>query len=222
MTKIFCIDGNIGAGKTTILNELKNLGYCVYEEELSEWGELLNRFYSNQKRWMFTLQVAILHSMHQQYKKLIQTPTFDPCARSALGCSAAPLAKPVGAGRALRSKVGGPDDVVFIERSPQSSMLFVKNGVRQGFIDEEEENVIKNLYNDLYWKPDKVFYLNTDVDLCYDRMKLRGRECEKSVTKDYLQFIHAEYQQLYNNQNAFILQNTQNIQVLSDQILNFI
>lgn len=192
--KIFCIDGNIGAGKTTILNELKNRGYCVYEEELSEWGELLNRFYSNQKRWMCTLQIAILHSMHQQYKKLIQTSTVNS------------------------------DSIVFIERSPQSSMIFVKNGVKQGFIDEEEKNVIKNLYNDLYWKPDKVFYLDTDVDLCYDRMTLRGRECEKSVTKDYLQFINDEYSQLYNNQNAVILQNTQNmnIQVLTDQILNSI
>jgi deoxyadenosine/deoxycytidine kinase len=189
--KIFCIDGNIGAGKTTILNELKNRGYCVYEEELSEWGELLNRFYSNQKRWMCTLQIAILHSMQQQYKKLFH-------------------------------QTNKANKIVFIERSPQSSMIFVKNGVKQGFIDDEEANVIKNIYNDLYWKPDKVFYLNTDVNLCYDRMKLRGRKCEINVTKDYLQFIHDEYSQLYNNQNAFILENNQNtdFKVLTDQILN--
>jgi deoxyadenosine/deoxycytidine kinase len=112
--KIFCIDGNIGAGKTTILNELKNRGYCVYEEELSEWGELLNRFYSDQKRWMCTLQVAILHSMQQQYKNLVQTQDNN-------------------------------QKIVFIERSPQSSMIFVKNGVKQGFIDNEEANVIKNI-----------------------------------------------------------------------------
>ncbi|MGL5962376.1 MAG: deoxynucleoside kinase [Cetobacterium sp.] len=186
--KIFCIDGNIGSGKTTILNELKNRGYCVYEEELSEWGELLNRFYSDQKRWMCTLQVAILHSMQQQYKNLTQD---------------------------------NQKKIVFIERSPQSSMIFVKNGVKQGFIDNEEANVIKNIYNDLYWKPDKVFYLDTDVNLCYDRMKLRGRECEKNVTKDYLQFINDEYSHLYNDQNAFILQNNKNtsLQVLIDQIL---
>jgi len=200
--KIFCIDGNIGAGKTTILNELKNRGYCVYEEELSEWGELLNRFYSDQKRWMCTLQVAILHSMQQQYKNLVQTQN------SAVGAGA----------QAHNQKI------VFIERSPQSSMIFVKNGVKQGFIDNEEANVIKNIYNDLYWNPDKVFYLDTDVNLCYDRMKLRGRECEKNVTKDYLQFINDEYSQLYNDQNAFILQNNKNtsLQVLIDQILKHV
>jgi hypothetical protein len=52
-------------------------------------------------------------------------------------------------------------------------------------------------------------------------MRLRGRECEKNVTKDYLQFINDEYLQLYNDQNAFILQNNKNtsLQVLIDQIL---
>lgn len=189
--KIFCIDGNIGAGKTTILNELKNRGYCVYEEELSEWGELLKRFYSDPKRWMCTLQVAILHSMQKQYKNIIQ-----------------------------QTQQQTQEKIVFIERSPQSSMIFVKNGVKQKFIDNEEANVIKNIYNDLYWKPDKVFYLDTDVNLCYDRMKSRNRKCEKNVTKDYLQFINDEYSQLYNNQNAFILQNNTNLQVLIDQILN--
>lgn len=183
-TKICCIDGNIGAGKTTILNELKLRGYPVFEEELKDWGELLNRFYFDQKRWMCTLQIAILHSMSKQYEK-IQNHSSP---------------------------------IVFIERSPQSSMIFVKNGVNQGFLDNEEANVIKNIYNALYWKPDKVFYLNTDVDVCYERMKKRGRDCEKNVTKEYLKFIQTEYLSLYSNENAVIIQNN-NVEKLADQIL---
>ena len=37
---ICCIDGNIGAGKSTILNKLKEEGYLVFEEDsgLSNWG----------------------------------------------------------------------------------------------------------------------------------------------------------------------------------------
>lgn len=202
--KIYCIDGNIGAGKTTILNELKKRGYCVYEEELSDWGELLNRFYTNQTRWMCTLQIAILHSMNQQYKKLIHSHNTAP----------------YGQGKGL----GERPNVVFIERSPQSSMIFVKNGIKQEYIDDEEANVIKNIYNDLYWKPDKVFYINTDVNTCYERMKMRKRNCEKDVPKEYLEFIHDEYSQLYNDQNAIILQNTitgiTSLQIITDQIIN--
>lgn len=185
---ICCIDGNIGAGKTTILNELKSRGYFVFEEELTEWGELLNRFYSDQKRWMCTLQISILHSMNQQYKKLLKNDK----------------------------------KIVFIERSPQSSMIFVKNGITQGFLDNEEAKVIKNIYDVLHWKPDKVFYLNTDVDVCYERMKKRGRECEKNVSKEYLQFIQNEYFNLYENSNASIIENNQNfsVNILVDQILN--
>lgn len=185
--KIYCIDGNIGAGKTTILNELKSRGYCVFEEDLSQWGELLNRFYSNQKRWMCTLQIAILHSMNQQYLKLINDKNNDK-------------------------------NVVFIERSPQSSMIFAKNGVKHGFIDNEEYNVIKNIYDILHWKPDKVFFLNTDIDICFERMQKRGRDCEKNVTKDYLKFIQLEYFHLYNKHNSVIVQND-NIKNLTDQIL---
>lgn len=203
--KICCIDGNIGAGKTTILNELKSRGYCVFEEELSDWGELLNRFYSDQKRWMCTLQIAILHSMSKQYTNLIErrVDAVGSC-HVERGCDF--------------------DPIVFVERSPQSSMIFVKNGVNQGFLDCEEANVIKNIYEVLCWKPDKVFYLDTDVDVCFERMKSRGRECEKNVTKDYLTFIQTEYLNLYNKENAIIVQNNKDVDAkkLADQILHSI
>lgn len=197
--KFYCIDGNIGAGKTTILNELKSKGFCVFEEDLSQWGELLRRFYLDPKRWMCTLQTAILHSMNQQYTKLIDIEKSFGIEKN-------------------RDADPGPETIVFIERSPQSSMIFVKNGVKQGFLDNEEANVIKNIYNVLHWTPDKVFYLNTDLDVCYERMKKRGRECEKNVSKEYLQFIQTEYSNLYNKHNAIILENN-NIQILIDQIL---
>lgn len=197
--RIYCIDGNIGAGKTTILNELKLKGFCVFEEDLSQWGELLRRFYLEPKRWMCTLQTAILHSMNQQYTKLIDIETSIEKSFEI-------------------EKNRAAEAIVFIERSPQSSMIFVKNGVKQGFLDNEEANVIKNIYDVLHWKPDKVFYLNTDLDVCFERMKKRGRECEKNVTKEYLQFIQIEYSNLYNKHNAIILENN-DIQILIDQIL---
>lgn len=197
--RIYCIDGNIGAGKTTILNELKLKGFCVFEEDLSQWGELLRRFYLEPKRWMCTLQTAILHSMNQQYTKLIDIETSIEKSFEI-------------------EKNRAAEAIVFIERSPQSSMIFVKNGVKQGFLDNEEANVIKNIYDVLHWTPDKVFYLNTDLDVCFERMKKRGRECEKNVTKEYLQFIQIEYSNLYNKHNAIILENN-DIQILIDQIL---
>lgn len=66
MPKIVCIDGNIGAGKSTTLQQLSKLGYRVFTEELNSWEWVLNRYYEDSRRWGFTLQLAILHSMQQQ------------------------------------------------------------------------------------------------------------------------------------------------------------
>lgn len=161
---ICCVDGNIGTGKSTLLKNLEQKGYYVFQEDLSDWGELLNRFYSNQKRWMCTLQVSIIHSMHQQYQQIQKLP----------------------------------HDVIFVERSPQSSMIFVKNGIRQGFLDSEENRVIQNLYNEWKWIPDISFYVDTPVEICHERILNRKRECEDGIGLDYLKFLHDEYASFYS------------------------
>ena len=68
--KIVSIDGNIGAGKSSILKELKNLGYVVFPEDIDSWQPILNNFYSNPKRWAFTLQITILNNLRDQYRQI--------------------------------------------------------------------------------------------------------------------------------------------------------
>jgi len=185
MPIIYCIDGNIGAGKSTLLKELENRGYFVFQEELSDWGELLDRFYSDEKRWMCSLQTAILHSMHQQYLQ-IQTLSHD---------------------------------VVFVERSPQSSMIFVKNGVRQGFMDAEETRIVENLYELLKWSPYMSFYVNTPVDLCYERVKNRNRRCENQISVEYLTFLHDEYSRTYSRCDHLMLNGTLDTRTLANIVI---
>jgi deoxyadenosine/deoxycytidine kinase len=67
---IICIEGNIGAGKSTVLDILKKRGYTVYEENLNSWGDILSQFYKDPTRWTFTLQVAILADMYDQYQDI--------------------------------------------------------------------------------------------------------------------------------------------------------
>lgn len=135
----------------------------VFEENLSNWGTLLERFYQNPKRWMCTLQIKILTSMRSQYDRM----------------------------RTHRGRY------VFVERSPLSSMIFVENGVNSGFLTKDEETLIHDIYDRLAWKPDLSFYINTDVDTCFMRMRVRNRECEQDVDKAYLQFLHKGYIKTY-------------------------
>lgn len=187
---IYCIDGNIGAGKSTILRELENRGYFVFQEDLSDWGELLNRYYQDKNRWMCTLQLSILHSMHQQYQaiKNLQHP------------------------------------VVFIERSPDASMIFVENGIKEGFMDDEETRVVKNLHKVLKWTPNISFYIDTPVDTCYERVKQRQRECEESITLEYLSMIHNGYVTCYEakNRNSIKINGNDSVDNIVTQILKYI
>lgn len=53
------IEGIIGCGKTTLLDQLEARGFRVIREDIREWTELLNLFYQDQKRWALTLQTKI-------------------------------------------------------------------------------------------------------------------------------------------------------------------
>ena len=69
---LLCIEGLIGAGKTTICNELNesissvldasNIKVKILKEPVDFWRELglLERFYKDQKRWAFTFQLTAL------------------------------------------------------------------------------------------------------------------------------------------------------------------
>ena len=61
---LVAVEGNIGAGKTTVLKDLESRGHKVFYENLESWQPLLDLFYSDPVRWSFTLQMAILQDMH--------------------------------------------------------------------------------------------------------------------------------------------------------------
>lgn len=190
--KIFCIDGNIGSGKSTILDEIKHRGYIVYKENMEEWMPLLTLFYDNPKRWMFTLQVQIMMSMKKQYDDI-----YD--------------------------KVSEP--FVFIERSPLSTLLFVKNGIRNGYLTVEETEVFTKIFNKNFWAPDKVFYVDTPVDICFSRSQKRARQCEKSIQIKYLQQLHDEYKNMYTSSyftDTRRTDGTRSVKTTTDEILEHI
>jgi hypothetical protein len=65
----FCVEGNVGAGKSTYLSMINDIGKCneiqVVQEPVEQWrnvnGEnLLERFYRDPKRYAFTFQQYVL------------------------------------------------------------------------------------------------------------------------------------------------------------------
>lgn len=86
------IDGNIGSGKSTQLDLLKQFGWVVWPEQVSKWP--LTEFYQDPKGWALPLQRKVLETMHDLgngiyercpatsgmvfWKQLILDGTVDP------------------------------------------------------------------------------------------------------------------------------------------------
>lgn len=69
--KHIAIAGNIGAGKTTLCEQLaKNFGWEVHFETTAN-NPYLSDFYLDMQRWAFNLQIFFLNSRYQQVLKIL-------------------------------------------------------------------------------------------------------------------------------------------------------
>lgn len=76
------LDGNIGCGKSSLLNKLKDyISLNFYNEPLDVWSDWLKLFYSNMSKHAFGFQMRVLKT-HMGYKK-INDGVFE---RSPISC----------------------------------------------------------------------------------------------------------------------------------------
>ena len=69
--KHIALAGNIGAGKTTLCEQLaKNFGWEVHYETTAN-NPYLSDFYVDMQRWAFNLQIFFLNSRYQQILKIL-------------------------------------------------------------------------------------------------------------------------------------------------------
>lgn len=70
--KYIAIAGNIGAGKTTLSEQLsKHFGWSVHYES-AENNPYLSDFYNDMQRWSFNLQIYFLNSRYQQILEILE------------------------------------------------------------------------------------------------------------------------------------------------------
>ena len=76
MTNYICIEGNIGAGKTTLAKALSaRLNARLVLEEFEDNG-FLEKFYRNPKRYAFPLEMSFLSERYKQLQEVV-LPTED-------------------------------------------------------------------------------------------------------------------------------------------------
>ena len=103
--------------------------------------------------------------------------------------------------------------IVLMERSPYFiKNVFVEKALEDTTISKEEYNNIHKLHKttDELWQPNAYIYLRSDPEMCYNRIKKRGRESEKNIKLEYIKRIHELHEEKYkdafeNNKNIIVI-----------------
>jgi deoxyadenosine/deoxycytidine kinase len=182
--KIVSIEGNIGAGKSTLIRALKDRYtqgkeriVVILEEPVEVWNTveedgvtLLDKFYNDPVKYSFTLQTMIYTTV---YNQILQAIKEFPKA-----------------------------EVIVCERSIQSSKyVFAEMLQSQGNMDLTESLVLNMLYDDPRTElalSKGMLYLKTEPEICLERIRKRSREGEQKITLDYLKLCESYYSYMFN------------------------
>lgn len=166
------VEGNIGAGKSTFLRLLQeNFSAHFIFEPHEEWQNigghnLLDKFYTDKERWAYTFQsyAFITRMRADEY-----------------------------------GEKKSNHDVHILERSVFSDRYcFAKNCFEMNVMSALEWKLYQEWFEWLIesrdYKPDGFIYLQTDPEICFERMQIRNRSEESAVSLEYLSMIHQKHE----------------------------
>lgn len=158
------LEGNIGAGKTTVGRAMAASGtFGFIEEPTTAWREgfasnMLGLFYEDPKRWAFTFQICAFTTRAKTWSEVL---ALTEHTRVVLERS------------------------VFCDR-----YVFAENCYRTGLMSLTEYQLYRGMWEFLVSsycvEPDLILYLRTPADICAQRINGRGREEEKGIPLEYL------------------------------------
>ena len=167
------IEGNIGAGKSTVLQHLETYLVQAYpgkilflKEPLDIWEQfhdenghtILEKFYKNQNRYAFTFQVMAYITRLSLLKNAIKE---------------------------------NPDaEIIIIERSLCADKNIFMNMLHDdGIVEPMEFSIYNKWYSEFIqdYRVDAVIYMDSNPETCRHRINKRNRNGEDGIPIEYLQ-----------------------------------
>lgn len=204
--KIICIEGNIGSGKTTIIEKLskKYPKYTIIKEPVDLWlnlrdstdnKSLLEKFYTDKKRWSYTLQSTAFITRHLGAQKAITEISSDKS-------------------NMLVSERGVlTDKHVFAKMlHDDKDMSDLEYSVYQMWFDKYATGLpIKG-----------IVYIDTDYTVCAERIKIRNREGEQGIPIEYLKNLEKYHKEWLHSENQLPLLTVSSDESNIETIISFI
>jgi deoxyguanosine kinase len=188
--KIVSIEGNIGSGKSTLLENLRNHfneNICVMflREPVDDWEKIkdnqgntmLKKFYADQEKYSFAFQMMAYISRLKILRDVIKKITEN------------------------QSK----EYIIITERSLYTDKyVFAKMLHDQGKIEDVCYQIYLNWFDEFAkdFPIDYSVYVNTEPQICYNRIHKRAREGEEVIPLDYLQECHNYHEAFLDNEKG--------------------
>lgn len=172
LPRIYSVEGNIGSGKSTFVDNLKDwysnfagLTKVVFlKEPVETWtsikdknGEnIIEKFYKDSNKYAFSFQMMAYISRLALLKETVEN---------------------------------NPDSIIITERSLYTDReVFAKMLYDDGKIDDINYNIYLKWFDNFYkdYPLSGIIYLNTDYSVCFERIKKRARSGEEKISEDYL------------------------------------
>jgi len=166
---IVSIEGNIGAGKSTLIETLRSefdSTILFLQEPVDMWTSIrdsetdetvIQRFYKDPAKYAFSFQVLAYATRLSLLRKMIAD---HPECR-----------------------------MIVCERSLDADKyIFAKMLHEDGMIDEIQYKIYETFFNEFSasFDLDGVVYLDVDPTVCHERVAIRNRDGEEGISLDYL------------------------------------
>jgi deoxyadenosine/deoxycytidine kinase len=185
--QLISIEGNIGAGKSTFVNIIKNNvpNTEIVSEPIEIWKKtvdadnenILDKFYKNIPRWAYTFQNFACITRMMKIEDTLRETTAE---------------------------------LVFLDRSLATDKYIFEKMLHDGKQISELEHNIYNLWCDFYYKyvrpelENITIYLRCNPLTALERIKKRGRTEEQNISISYLTDLHNYHEKwlMENNEKS--------------------
>lgn len=186
--KIIAVAGNIGAGKSSLVDWLaKHMGMTPFFEPHDE-NPYLADFYQDMHRWAFSSQLFFLIKRFQIHRQIAEQSSERHDST------------PRGAGSLPAANIALVQDRTLYE----DAEIFARHLHRQGYIDDRDFQTYQDLYHTLRKElrpPDLMIYLRCPLRTLVKRIARRGRDFEKAIPRAYLKQLEVLYEEWFQEYN---------------------
>ncbi len=180
------IEGNIGAGKTTLATRIAEEYNAQLILEHFADNPFLPKFYEDPEKYSFPLELSFLAGRYKQLKEeLVPQNLFKSFSVA---------------------------DYYFMK-----SLVFAAST-----LTGDEYNLYRQIFYIIYGslpKPDIYIYLHLNPDRLMSNIEKRGRDYEKSITREYLQKIQDSYFSFFkqNPDNKYLVIDINDIDFVANE-----